>query len=110
IFLTSLVLPLIGCSSLEPYDGVKRAPKASVDIFEAGTTPSRRYKVIQEFSAEGNRGEESKKHRDFVKQAKKLGADAVIFKPTQTTSFTFHMGMMGGPAEASYRAVAVVYQ
>jgi hypothetical protein len=75
---------LAGCGSLEPYDGIKRPPKNQIDVYEAGKTPVKPYKVIMSFSAEGGIGDEANKHRDFVEQAKKLGADAIILKPTQS--------------------------
>jgi len=98
---------VVGCGSLKPYDGVKREPKTSIDVYEAGQTPSKPYKVIMSFSAEGGIGDEAKRQREFTEDAKKLGADAIIFKPTQQGAW--HYGGFGGGSKASFSAVAVVY-
>lgn len=104
----SLVFVFAGCGSLQPYDGVNRSPKTQIDVYEAGQAPKKPYKVIQSFSAEGGMGDEANKHRDFVEQAKKLGADAIIFKPSQMGGIA--VTPFGGGSKGVFSAVAVVYQ
>jgi len=106
--LALLLCAVTGCGSLQPYDGVKRSPKSQIDVYEAGQSPSKPYKVIMSFSAEGGIGDEGKRHREFAEQAKKLGADAIVFKPTQAGGFGF--GPFGGGSKASFSAVAIAYQ
>ncbi len=93
---------------MEPYDGIKRSPKSQIDIFEVGQTPSTPYKVIMSFSAAGGLGDEANKRRTFVDQAKKLGADAIIFKPN--APLWWSVGPFCTDLKTSFSAVAVVYQ
>ena len=97
----------VGCGSLQPYDGVKREAKNSIEVYEGGRTPSRPYKVIMTFSSEAGIGEEAKWQRDFTSKAKKLGADAIIFKSPQQGAWG--VGPFGGGSKTAYSAVAVVY-
>lgn len=109
-----LILPivavtfLLGCSSVETFDGVKRQPKAQIDVLVQGQTPSRPYKIIAEFSDEGDSGSEAKMHRRFVNDAKKIGADAVILKQATDGGFSFR-GMRGG-SKIVVGATAIVYE
>jgi hypothetical protein len=104
----ALVLLVSGCGSLKPYDGVQRAPKQSVDVYEDGKEPVKNYKVIMSFSDKGSEGDEANFQRDCVDKAKKLGADAVIFKPTHSGGWSF--SHFGGGSNAACSALAVVYQ
>jgi len=102
------LLIFASCGTPEAFDGVKRAPRANIDVFEAGKEPSRPYKVIMTFSEEGGSGDEADRHRDFVRTAKKLGADAIIFKETKTGGWSFNG--FGGGTKATFSATAVVYE
>jgi hypothetical protein len=108
IFLPIALAALTACVPLKPYDGVVRAPKTEVEVFEPGRTPARPYKVIMSFSDRGNIGDEAHFHRSFVEQAKQLGADAVILKPTVMGGTAFGLG--GGKSESAFSALAIVYQ
>jgi hypothetical protein len=103
-----LVGTLGGCGSLKPYDGVARSPKQNIDVYESGREPARPYKVIMSFSDHAGPGEEAKFHRDFVAEAQRLGADAIIFKPTQTGGWSINP--FGGGNTSVFSAIAVVYQ
>jgi hypothetical protein len=103
-----LLLIAAGCGSPKPYDGVVRQPKQTIDIYEAGQVPPRPYRVIMSFSNNGGPGDEAKFQREYVAKAKKLGADAVIFKPAQNGGWSF--SGFGGGSNAAFGAVAVVYQ
>lgn len=100
---------LTGCqhAPLKAYDGVVRPPKSGVDVYEAGTVPPRPYKVIQSFSDRGDVGEEADKHRDFVRDAQRMGADGIIFKGTGEGGYNWGLG--GGKKEVSFSAIAIVY-
>ncbi len=103
-----MVCVIIGCASLEPYDGIKRSPKSQIDIYEVGKAPTRPYKVIMSFSAAGGIGDEANKRRAFVDQARKLGADAIIFKAPAPPWWS--VGPFGADLKTSFSADAVVYQ
>jgi hypothetical protein len=108
IIFSILFLGLVGCGTPEPYDGMKRAPRADIDAYEAGKEPTRPYKVIMSFSEEGSPGDEADRHRKFVKQAKQLGADGIIFKAPTTGAWSF--GAFGGGTKTSFTATAIVYE
>ena len=78
--LTPLLL-LVGCASVQSYDGVVRSPKSQIDVYEAGKEPNKPYKVIMEYSEKGDIGKEAHAHQAFLERAKALGADAIIMKP-----------------------------
>jgi hypothetical protein len=99
---------LAGCSSVQPYDGVKRAPKEQIDVFSDGQQPTKPFKVIASFSEEGGDGDQANKYAKFVKQAKQLGADGIILKPAQKGGFGW--GPFGGGSRSSFTASAIVYQ
>ena len=102
------LLVLLGCVPLKPYDGVMRPTKKEIDIYEPGRVVTRPYKVIMSFSDKGHIGEEANKHRDFIEESKKLGADAIILKETQSGGSSF--GPFGGGSESAFSALAIVYQ
>lgn len=103
-----LMCLLDGCASLEPYDGIKRSPKTQIDIYEVGKAPGKPYKIIMSFSAAGGLGDEASKRQTFVEQAKKLGADAIIFKPN--APLWWSVGPFSADLKTSFSADAVVYQ
>jgi len=97
---------LVGCSTVEPLDGLKRQPRNSVEVFLDGNLPAKQYKVIATFSERDNLGREEQQHRNFVNKAKQLGADGVILQRTEFGGTEF--GPFGGSSKAVYRAVAFV--
>lgn len=108
VTLAVLLFALVACAPLQPYDGVVRTPKTEIEVFEAGREPTREYKVIMSFSERGDTGDEADSHRSFVAKAKKLGADAIILKPSVNSGFD--VGFMGGKSQAAYSAIAIVYK
>lgn len=61
------------------YDDTRRDPTATLDVFEQGKTPPRAYKKIATLSFLGPPEDDGKAMRHFVKDGKKIGANAVMY-------------------------------
>lgn len=108
MLLPLLLLVFVGCASDSAYDGVKRQPKAQIDVFSGNNSPSKPYKEIASFTERGNPEDESKFHSDFAKRARKLGADGLILKSGQPGGASY--GPFGGGTFYIFRGVAFVYE
>ena len=106
LFISLLVL--VGCATQRPYDGVVRAPKTQIDVFEDGQMPNHPYTVIMEYSEKGDTGKEAQIHSEFIEKAKALGADAIIMKPEEFGGVSATMFSAG--FSSLFSAVAIVYQ
>jgi hypothetical protein len=60
------------------------------------------------FSENGSPGDEAKRRREFVNEAKQLGADGIIFKEATNGGFSFNG--FGGGSRTSFSATAIVYK
>src|SRR2546425_10829527 len=103
-----LLLSVAGCESVVPLDGVKRQPKAEIDVYMSGKGPTKPFKIIAAFAERDGPEREAHHQNDFIKQAKKLGADGVILKPTESGGVAY--GPFGGGSQAMFRAIAIVYE
>ena len=106
--LVILVLTLVGCESVVPLDRVKRQPKEQIYVYMDGKTPGKPYKVIAAFAERDGLETEARHHNNFIKKAKKLGADGIIIKPTESGGIVY--GPFGGGSQAMFRATAIVYE
>ncbi len=106
--LITVRIGMCGCiaTSVARFDSEKRQPKAQIDVFTPGHNPERAYKEIASFSAGGKPFDESKAHASFISQAKKMGADGIILKPTTSGAHTGGFGL----EELGFTAVAIVYK
>ena len=107
LFLLSIIV-LVGCASDMAYDGVKREPKAQIDVFSEGNKPTKPYKEIASFTERGNPEDESKFNGDFARRAKKIGADGLILKPGEAGGASY--GPFGGGTFYIFRGIAFVYE
>jgi hypothetical protein len=107
LFLLAIILSA-GCASDTAYDGLKRDPKAQIDVFSGESKPTKPYKEIASFTERGNPEDESKFNADFAKRAKKMGADGVILRPGQPGGTSY--GPLGGGTFYIFRGVAFVYE
>lgn len=79
----SLLFVLSGCMSTD-YVGVRHAPTTEVGLFFDEADVTRPYTVMGELRVEGDNHlfmRSEKMQRTFVKQARKRGADGVLFAP-----------------------------
>ena len=106
--LTLLVALMTGCASVVPLDGEVRSPKAQIEIFLDGKVPNKPHKIIATFAKRDGPEAETHHHSNFIKQAKKLGADGIIIKAPESGGSSF--GPFGGGSQAMFRAVAFVYE
>jgi hypothetical protein len=106
------LVAVFGCAPLKPYDGVVRAPKSSIEVFEPGHEPTKPYSVIMTFSEAGKMGDQADRERSFVEKAKKLGADAIMLKEPVIGGHKWSAmrGLAGGQTECSFSAAALVYK
>lgn len=78
-----------------------------IDIFREGQTPSRPYQELRVLTDDGGLGEQGGIEERMIKQAKRLGADALIFAPlVQTGNELQGFGLV---ASYLYKASAVRY-
>ena len=108
ISLPMIVSVLVGCASVQPLDGVKRQPTSSLEIFSAGSLPTKPYKEIAVFSDRSNPGREQQEFHNFVEKAKQLGANGVILNPTKDGGYD--SGLVGSSSKAVYSATAFVWK
>src|SRR5438552_12018718 len=79
IFVAALLVT--GCASTDRimYDTTKRPPKQNVKLYPRGTAPEGKYLRIATLTFLGPPEDEAKAVRHFVKDAKKLGADGIVY-------------------------------
>ena len=82
-------------------------PRAEVDVFREGQSPTRKYKEIAEFSWRALDSEAAKAKAKFIQRAKATGADALIFAPPENAGF---VPFSKPGTQLVYKAVAVVYE
>lgn len=83
--ITSLVyflfLLTFGCATADRivYDNTVRTPTTEVYVYKDGESSNRKFKQIAELSFLGPREEELKAQKRFIRQAQKLGGNAILF-------------------------------
>jgi hypothetical protein len=107
LLLFFLCLVFAGCESAVPLDGVKRSPKQQIDVYTPGQIPNRPYKVIALFAERDGPESEPHHQNSFINQSKKMGADGIILKPTESGGVAY--SPFGGGSQAMFRAEAIVY-
>jgi hypothetical protein len=104
-----VVIALLGCGTPDgQYDSIKRAATASVDIYRDGKKPDRGYKEIGLLTDDAALGEQGEVEAKFVKQAKRMGGNAVILHPLIKTG-----GELKGFSIVEtylYKASVIVYE
>jgi len=70
-----------GCVTADKIvtDTTPRQPTTSVDVYKDGKMPDRKYKEIAELSFLGPREEELRAQKRFIRQAKELGGNGILF-------------------------------
>lgn len=108
-FFATLIL-VSGCATTDKIvlDNAKRSPTTDVDIYKDRNMPVRGYKEIAELSYLGPREDELKALNRFIRQAKQMGGNGIIFTPT-------YGGTKGGgtifQSEAwVFKASVIIYQ
>lgn len=69
-----------GCIDMKVTDGTRRAPTQNVDLFTGGKMPTREFKEIAEMSFHGDRDDEPRARKRFIREAKDLGGNGLIFE------------------------------
>ena len=100
---------LAGCAGPDRAGSgqTRRAPKSAVDVFYLDETPRKKHTEIAALSFRGSRADQSKAFRYFVKEAKRLGADAVIIDAPRDNDLK--AGRLGFGPDFLWTASAVVY-
>src|SRR5258706_323760 len=85
------LLAITGCASTNEIvsDSATRPPTSSVEVFKGGRMPERHFKEIAELSFLGPREDELKAQKFFMRRAKRMGGNGLIF----TTDYA---GQKGG--------------
>lgn len=73
-----------GCINMSVPDKTQRPPTLTVDVFADGRMPARSFKEIAEMSVAGDREGEKGAQKKFIKQAKDLGGNGLIFTVEST--------------------------
>ena len=75
------VVVAVGCATTDRivYDQTLRPPTQSVKLYPKGTTPDVKHTRIATLTFLGPPEDEAKAIRYFIKDAKKLGADGVVY-------------------------------
>ena len=71
--------------------------------------PTKPYKEIAELTYVGYIDEEPDAKTVFMRRAKKLGANGLIFLPRTDTGYQFHFGGKSGKG-ANFKAIAIIYE
>ena len=94
------ILLLVGCATTgdqKPSD--KRLPTTAVEVFKDGAKPLKAYKEIGLLKDDGKAIEQEEIEAKMIKQAKKLGGNAILFeKPI--VSGAEGSGFWGGAEES----------
>ena len=112
------VLVITGCVSRDAMmvDTTSRAPTDNVDIFKDGQKPEKPYKVIGYLTQLGPRQEELFALKSFVKEAKKRGAEGLIFEVPATGDvksdliFGQNGGLGGSKTEYTFKCNLIAYE
>jgi hypothetical protein len=88
--LFAVVITLTGCADTQliKLDATARPPTAQVDIFKARELPPHAFKVIAELSWKGPRSDELRAESHFLKQARKLGGNALLIEEAAGGTFS----------------------
>ena len=73
---------LIGCASTNEFrhDATVRPPTTDVAIFKNGEMPTQKSTIIAELTFLGPREDELRAQKRFIKRARALGGDALVFR------------------------------
>lgn len=114
-----VLLLAAGCApkvAVQPLESVKRAPNSGkLDVYESADDVKRPYKKIALLNATSQkrvREEKGAPEEPILRQAREIGADAVIVKERRATTQRNDDGMGGSFEFTVYRvtAEAVVYE
>jgi hypothetical protein len=111
---TFVTILLVGCASTDKVmlDTTKRPRTQQVEVIRAGDKPQRTCKPIAEFTFLGLPEEESKAMRQFIAEAKKSGANAILLLPVENAGLRGrfgHQSLIGIPHRV-FKATAIVYE
>lgn len=109
--LASSLLWLCGCASTGSSTRTTATPVADVEIFRDGAVPPKPYKEIGKLTDDGKEGEQAEIEAKMIKQAKKMGASAILFdkpKPSGFEAAPFSFGKLDPTFQ--YKAIVAVYQ
>jgi hypothetical protein len=72
---------LVGCATHDKlvFDNTKRNPTTNVEVFKDGEMPKKQYKIIAELSYLGPKEVEYNALKEFVKEARQMGGEAIVF-------------------------------
>jgi hypothetical protein len=111
--LLAIVLCAAGCVSTTTVrlDHTKRPHSDEVEVYK-DSDPTRPYRAIAEISWGGPRSDEIRAQRHFMKQARKLGGDAILMRIVDADPlgrFRFP-GPFGQGTDYVFTAKVIVYQ
>ena len=94
------LLAASGCINIKVTDG-SRPPTQHVDLFKNGQIPARQFREIAEMSVGGQRDKEGRAEKRFIREAKDLGGDGLLFEvvPDQSSN-----------SEYLFKGRVIVYQ
>ena len=87
LFLLILALSLCGCSSTGSNTSAKSRSATEVAVFQEGTAPERQFTVLGTLKDDAREEEEEEVTEQFKKKARKMGGDAIVFKPKKESGF-----------------------
>ena len=84
------LLATSGCINIKVTDGT-RPPTEHVELFKSGQIPARKFREIAEMSVSGERDNEGHAEKRFIREAKDLGGDGLIFEvvPAQSSNLEY---------------------
>lgn len=97
---------LIGCA--HDRNSAQPVPTTQVDIFRDEQKPSRPYKELGLLSEENDAGQQGHVEEYFIKRAKEMAGDAIIFYPAVRTGNELQ-GLTRWTPRFVYKARVVVY-
>lgn len=109
IFL-ALGIALTGCQGVSRYDSMSRPTTTQLDIFRDGAKPTKAYKEIGMITDDGKLSEQLGIEAKFMKKAKAMGGNAVIFYPLVKTGTEMQPFFIGSADTYLYKATVVVYE
>ena len=94
------LLATSGCINMKVTDGT-RPPTQHVDLFKNDQIPPRKFREIAELSVSGERDNEGRAEKRFIREAKNLGGDGLIFEVVPAKSSN---------SEYVFKGRVIVYQ
>jgi hypothetical protein len=111
------LMPISGCVSADKLvtDATPRPPTTSVDIYKDGNAPDRKFKEIAELSFLGPREEELRAQKRFIRQARELGGNGILFAVVPAGqkgggAFGAHGGWFGVSTVWVFKGKVIVYE